>query len=601
MPLYFRHDSYRNGQRELAMDAWQAIVSRGSLLAHAPTGMGKTDAVLAAALTSAVEEGATAFFLTPKTSQHRIALEVARGIMKKHGLRFGVTDLVGRGRMCLDAKAAASPEFYSLCRRKREKGKCMFFEQFKASRKESVERVKKNGAPSHLELVEDARLLGVCPYELSLEAAKASKLVIADYNHFFVPSIRQSLLTRMNRKIGDLVVVVDEAHNLCSRMRSERSATLKPQWAARAGEEAKRVGDGELAMQLRQLALDLEAFLRDRTRKAGEAEVTKEELLAFFSSAAGFAQELFDCGEAFLEQQDGGGSACLRMAGFLEVWLSAGGDYARVAEAEKGFKCRALDARPLTAVANEAMAAIAMSGTLLPLEMHRDLLGFDAGKTELKEYPSPFPPENRLNLLVGDVTTRFSERNALQYSAIAFKVQKIIEEAGGRTAVFFPSFGVMREITARIDSKVVQQRPEMNSSDTEGVMLEFKETNGVLFAVAGGKLAEGVDYCNGEIKCAVVVGLPVEQKSLEQEALIGYYDRLFGRGWEYAVVFPAVNKALQAAGRGIRKQTDKMVAVFMDERYGKGLYRKCLPQDFRATRTAEPWMHFKSFFEGFNY
>lgn len=598
MPLYFRHDAFRKGQEELALDAWNAIVSHGNLMAHAPTGMGKTDAVLAAALTSAVEEDSTVFFLTPKTSQHKIALDVARGIKKKYGLGFRCTDLVGRSRMCLDAKAAGNPDFYSVCRRKREKGKCVFFEQFKANKKEAAKHVK-DLAPSHLDLVEDARLLGVCPYELSLELAKTSKLVIADYNHFFVPSIRHALLTRMGRKPEETIVIADEAHNLCSRMRSERSATLKPQWVQRAAEEAAKVKNGELAAELLQLSTDLDYFLREKTAKKNEAPLTKEALLSFFASPPQLEQQLAECGEAFLEQQ--AGSACLRMAAFLDAWIASGDDFVLFADAGKGFRCRALDARPLTSVVNETHSTIAMSGTLLPLEMHRDLLGFDASKTALSEYPSPFPQDNRLNLFVKDVTTKYSERNDGQYSAIAFKLEKIIEEAGGRTAVFFPSFEVMREITSRIENRVLAQKPEMSSSDTEAMMLQFKESRGVLFAVAGGRLAEGMDYCNGEIKCAVVVGVPVEQKSLEQEALVGYYDKLFSRGWEYAVIFPAVNKALQAAGRGIRKESDKMVAVFMDERYGKGLYRKALPKDFTAVQTAEPWMHFRAFFEGFSY
>ncbi|MFH1107435.1 MAG: ATP-dependent DNA helicase [Candidatus Micrarchaeota archaeon] len=601
MPFYFRHDSFRKGQEELAQDSWQAIVGRSMLMAHAPTGMGKTDAVLAAALTHAVEEGSTVLFLTPKTPQHAIALQAARGIMKKHALRFGVTDLVGKARLCLDLKAADGPDFYTVCKRKREKQACPFCEQMKHSRKPAAEHIGRLSAPSHLEVLEESRLLGVCPYELSLEMAKKSKLVIADYNHFFVPSIRSSLLRRMGKRPEDCVVIVDEAHNLASRMRQERSATLRPQWVAKAADEAARTGRHVLCDELRQLSSDLESFLHDRTRRTGESELSKGELLSLVSSAPEMAMQLFECGEAYAEAHEGSGSMSLRIAGFFSVWMASDEDYTRSAVREKGFKCKALDARPLTSIANEALACIAMSGTLLPLEMHRDLLGFETERTALKEYASPFPEENRLNLFVRDVTTRYSRRTGEQYAAIAFKMGKIIGESGGRVAAFFPSFEVMREVTARMDHRVLVQKPEMNAGEAEAMMLRFREEKGVLFAVAGGKLAEGVDYPNEEIKCAVVVGVPVEQKSLEQEALIAYYDKLFGRGWEYAVIFPAVNKALQASGRAVRKESDKAVVVFMDERYGGQPYKKCFPRGFEAVQTNEPWRFIKPFLEGAQY
>ncbi|MFH1199898.1 MAG: ATP-dependent DNA helicase [Candidatus Micrarchaeota archaeon] len=598
MGLYFRHDSFRIGQSELASDAWQAIVGNGLLLAHAPTGMGKTDAVLASALTHAVEEGSTVLFLTPKTSQHAIAVAVARGIMKKHSLNFGVTDLVGKARLCLDFGAASSPDFYAVCRRKRGKQACPFYEQYKHSKKAALERVCGLCAPTHLEMLDEARILGVCPYELSLDSAKRSKLVIADYNHFFVPSIRSALLARMGKKPQDCIIIADEAHNLASRMRSERSSTLRPQWVAKAAAEAADMGKGELAAELGQLGSDLSAFLADRTRKKKETELTKEELLSLVSNATELAARLAECGEEFASAHEGQGSMGARMAGFLGIWMASGEDYALTANAEKGFRCKALDARPLTGIANDALAFIAMSGTLLPLEMHRDLLGLDPARTQAKEYAEPFPAENRLNIFVRDVTTRYSKRTSAQYAAIAFSLAKVIEEAGGRVAAFFPSYEVMREVTARIDSRVLVQEPQMDCGKAEAMMLKFRQERSVLFAVAGGKLAEGVDYAHGEIKCAVVVGVPIEEKTLEQEALIAYYDRLFARGWEYAVIYPAVNKALQAAGRCIRKETDRAVVIFMDERYGDGAYRRCFPKDFSAIQSGEPWRHIKPFFDG---
>ncbi len=100
--IYFRHDSLRQYQQQLVEDVYSSVTDGCHLLAHAPVGMGKTDSVLGASLTYALEHNLTVFFLTPKISQHRIAMEVIDGIAKKHNLNIRAVDLIGRRYACID-------------------------------------------------------------------------------------------------------------------------------------------------------------------------------------------------------------------------------------------------------------------------------------------------------------------------------------------------------------------------------------------------------------------------------------------------------------------------------------------------------------------
>ena len=99
-------------------------------------------------------------------------------------------------------------------------------------------------------------------------------------------------------------------------------------------------------------------------------------------------------------------------------------------------------------------------------------------------------------------------------------------------------------------------------------------SGGVLFAVTGGRISEGVDFPDRDLEVAVIVGLPYPRPSFKKEALIRYYDRRFGNGWECVVKTPMVRKMRQARGRLIRSENDRGAAVILDSRvtqiYGFG-------------------------------
>ena len=48
-------------------------------------------------------------------------------------------------------------------------------------------------------------------------------------------------------------------------------------------------------------------------------------------------------------------------------------------------------------IIQQTHSTIMMSGTLSPTSMYRDLLGFQKEITVEKEYPSPFPEENKIS------------------------------------------------------------------------------------------------------------------------------------------------------------------------------------------------------------
>jgi Rad3-related DNA helicase len=68
----FPFDSMRPVQKQMINDIAEAIDAKKHVIAHAPTGLGKTAAALSPALNYALEHGKTIIFLTPKHTQHQL-------------------------------------------------------------------------------------------------------------------------------------------------------------------------------------------------------------------------------------------------------------------------------------------------------------------------------------------------------------------------------------------------------------------------------------------------------------------------------------------------------------------------------------------------
>ena len=151
---------------------------------------------------------------------------------------------------------------------------------------------------------------------------------------------------------------------------------------------------------------------------------------------------------------------------------------------------------------------------------------------------------------------------------------------GRNTAVFFPSYEMMDRFLMNgtadaLEGKVFSERRGMSQGELMETVDEFRTSSGgILFAVTGGRVSEGIDFPSRDLELAIIVGLPYPRPSFKKEALIRYFDRRYGNGWDAVVKTPMVRKIRQARGRLIRSETDRGAAVVLDSRvtqiYGFG-------------------------------
>ncbi len=588
-------------------DFYEAMSNQQNFLAQASTGLGKTDASLSAALTCAVENDLDVFFLTPKISQHKIALDVVNGIAKKHALDLRAVDMVGRSQCCIDKTLADldGDSFHHSCSKKRKEGHCTYYGNAKgydklgearANSRFKVVMQEYGVAKSHHELIKMGLATSCCPYEWLLKIAEQSRVVIADYHHILIPHIRDVFLTKIKKRVEDSIIIIDEAHNLASRVRSSLSSTVGSLTFKRMEKEIRFIGldSGPVEEEFGKWALEL---LKDKTEMTVSIDAFHEFLGRFGFEPIKLVENLEKMGSVFVDRTNKK-SACLTISKFIEEWSNTQYHSVRILKRKGPFfilSKRMLDPTPATNILNQCHSTILMSGTLLPLEMHRDVLGLDKERTVMKSYPSAFPSENVVNIISDNLTTKYSRRGKAEYGAIAKQIDLIVSKTPGGTAVFFPSYRVLTDIIPLMKSrKLVIQKSGMKSGELKQIIKDFKN-EGVLCAVQGGSLSEGVDFAEGEIKSTVIVGVALDEMNIETKALIDYYDKKFSRGWDYGYLYPGTIKALQAAGRGRRKESDRVAIVYLDERFKWHKYNWILNRKERMIISKNPEQEVEKF------
>jgi DNA excision repair protein ERCC-2 len=447
----------------------------------------------------------------------------------------------------------------------------------------------------------------LCPYEVTKILARHADIIIGNYNYVLVNSIRGSILGRAGIRVKDVNCVFDEAHSLPYYAAGIFSDELSSISVRRALKECKTFGlDGfDVLDALHNVMIRLGKDVYKRYGVDIEHVIEGDRIIDALSKNLGVNADrlrenilgLLDAGETIRQRRVELGKSPIsylsRCADFLSEWISLeGSGYAKYVKVEVdrykrkhvrlGIRC--LDPALASSIINDIRSVILMSGTLWRADYYVDVLGIERNRCSFLELPSPFPPENRLIIVDRAVTTKFERRGERQWKRIGEHLTKIIHKVGGRVAVYFPSYEVMREITKLIkpDLPLLAEEKTTNIKD----ILDFlgKNEQCLIFGVARGKVSEGVDLSNegrSMLSAVIVVGLPYPKKTELQIALYKYFKEKFGdKAMEYANDIPCLNALAQSAGRLLRSPDDRGIIVIMDGR-AAGRFKQRLPQEWR--------------------
>ncbi|MBI2172590.1 MAG: ATP-dependent DNA helicase [Candidatus Aenigmarchaeota archaeon] len=599
----FPFSEARPVQKEFIADVKNCLDNGRHLIANAPTGLGKTAATISSCLEYGIENGKTIFFLTPKHSQHQLAIDTLRLIKKKFPDKsFVSTDIIGKKWLCSvgGIQELTSGEFHNYCRTVVREERCNYYNNTRSkshaltSSAESKLKELLLLQPLHAEETLSDRF---CPYELLTELARKSDIIIGDYYHIFSPH-RGPLLMKMKKELNDLILIVDEAHNLPDRVRSLMTRKISSLSLEMAMKEAKTFGYEDIKQRILGIMEAMESVRRDKLKDGAENFIEKDAFARLMEEKAGnlgdFTEALDEAAKEVIKDKKR--SYIDMLSEFIRGWMESDEKgYSRVISKRKtlgGKKFTLLSHRCLDPslytgdIIGGTHSTIIMSGTLSPTEMYRDILGFQPDRTDMRSYKSPFLRKNRLNIIVRGVTTKYSMRTDDNYAKMAGHIVEACHRIPNNVAVFFPSYFMRdmmhRLVRDRLGKEIILE--EQNAGKAEKRMIYDRfvaahEKGAVLLGVQAGSFAEGVDLPGKFLNGVIVVGIPLERPDLETKALIEYYDYKFRRGWDYGYTYPAMVRSIQAAGRCIRSESDRGVCIFLDERFGWANYRKVFPPD----------------------
>ncbi|MEM2249099.1 MAG: ATP-dependent DNA helicase [Candidatus Bathyarchaeia archaeon] len=626
---FFPYQSFRPFQIKAIKFAYQTFKEGRIGLLCSPCGTGKSISVLTAFFVAKEQNPSIGrlIALTRTKNQLEIYSRELKNIKDHSGVSFAASIFKSKKEMCPHAfedpklKDIAYRDFLYYCKGMKEGlfGKtCEYYERTYDGWKPSwqaynlVGKIKKIGPLLPEETYEICRDEGLCPYEVTKILTRYADIVIGNYNYILVDAIRGSILGKAGIRTKAINCVFDEAHSLPYYASGIFSEELSSRSVRRAHKEVKNfeIDDSGFLEALytimvdfgkkvyRNYGLDTEHIIDGEALTCALAEKLKinhEKLDALL-------QELADKGEQIRVKRSEMGKSPIsylsRCIEFLSNWVSlTGSSYVRYVKVEVdrdqkkrvrlGIKC--LDPSLAAGIINELRSTILMSGTLWNMDYYMDVLGLDRSRCQSLELPNPFPPENRLILVDEAVTTKFEKRNEIQWKRIAAHLNQIIQKVGGRVAVYFPSYEVMRDIAqiGKLEQPLLVEEKRTKILD----VLKFLEENGscVVFGVARGKISEGVDMTmegKSLLSAVIIVGLPFPKKTELQAALYKYFKEKFGaKAIEYANNMPCLNALAQSAGRLLRSPEDRGIIVIMDKR-AAGRFKRKLPEEWQREMKA---------------
>jgi DNA excision repair protein ERCC-2 len=123
----------------------------------------------------------------------------------------------------------------------------------------------------------------------------------------------------------------------------------------------------------------------------------------------------------------------------------------------------------------------------------------------------------------------------------------------------------------------------MAESERESFLAKFTNgTGSVGLAVTGGIFAEGIGLPGEELVGVTVIGVGLPGLSIERDLLVTYFDQKERPGFDYAYLYPGMQRVLQAVGRLIRSEDDQGAALLVDRRFLEPKYENLFPTWWRV-------------------
>ncbi|MFX1530182.1 MAG: helicase C-terminal domain-containing protein [Promethearchaeota archaeon] len=614
---FFPYDKFRKDQEKIIKQIEIDSKSKKNILLVAPNGTGKTIIALSGLLPLAYEKNLKIIYMCRTHSQNRRIIKELIKISKKItednlSVKLNGLSIRGRNEMCLNETLLTlklnPKESMSVCRDLRQNRNCGHF----------LNLLKKKGelespillAPELFnkpidaeELINFCRNKRYCPYFLCKFLLKEMKIIICNYQWLFNPYIRDIFLQFVDQELKDCILVLDECHNVIDIATEVNSDRLTP-YSLRLCLKDLEMYRSPIIMQdfvitlldqLNEKKLDLNIGEQELDPKLYLKDIFEKLNFRDLNSFKNLIQDIQEFSISIHEEKLANGKISRDFLGsfaeFWQKWLSTFNldnyFFCFNLKETKGrrtisLEVVALDPREIAIpILKSAYTSLNLSGTVNPY-VYNNLMGL---KESGKSYrgiitDSPFLKKNIKALIIEGVDTKRNNRTPAMFIKMINKINEVLACTPANTAIFCASYQILKglqsngieNIVRKNSKKLFIEEAGLSASENNTMIDEFKAlaSNGgaVLLGVCGGRNSEGEDYPGDYMNSVVIAGFPYHLPTPRVEAKIKYYNKVFNKqGWNFAYLYPAVQRANQASGRPIRKISDKGAIIFMDSRF----------------------------------
>ncbi len=563
----FPYGSFRSGQQEMINDVRSAIIDQACLMLQAPTGTGKTAAVLFGALQEILPRRLTLFFLTAKNTHKQIVDETLRLIISG-GLPLRAVFITAREKVCLRGRSSCLPD------------DCPFALDFGRKVRESgvIKNLLNRKVIGPDSLVEMSKRAGVCPFELQLIISTRCDVVTCDYNYVFDPHVYLKRFFMEKSTSRTCSLLIDEAANLPSRARDYYSPEIRLSWVKQL------LADHQCPKYRRKLLEPWEEKFRELNNILKQKDSQEYELPPDTELSLHIEQWM----NHFIELRDAPEELRLMFRAIL--------DFSKISDSYDSrfhllFRAEGNDSvlqwfcTDPSEFLNERLQAchssIAFSATLAPFDHFRDLLGFPGEpETRYRSISYPFPEKNLGVWIDSSIDTRYKNRT-LSVTLLAEKLRTIYSSVPGTWLVFFPSYAYIDLIRGFLDESslpLLIQTPGMTGEERTSFISQIESGSHLVLTVSGGIFAEGIDLRSDTLRGAAIVGPSLPGMNLRLKLLSESFSARNRNGFLHTWAIPGMVRVIQAAGRLIRNEEQRRVIILIGKRFTGYPYIGLLPE-----------------------